>query len=120
VEVADTDGNDRAGMCCELDSCASPEQGAVSAWRNEMAEFGWLNWLTFDGLQVARLVEVPTLMVHGDNCVLPDNVRTVHKNLAGPSGLVWADGQQANFYDQPAQVGLAVDAAVRHSRKTLS
>ena len=113
------DGNDRAGMFFELDYYANPGRGAVPAWKNEMAEFSWLYWLTFDGLRAAPGVGVPTLMVHGDGCVLPDNARAVHKSLAGPAELVWADGQQIDFYDQPEQVSLAVDAADEHFRRTL-
>lgn len=111
--------NDRAGMFFELDYYANPSRGAVSAWRNEMAELSWLYWLGFDGLSPAASVSVPTLFVHGDDCVLPDNVRSVHDRLSGPRQLVWADGGQTDFYDQPAQVDLAVAAADEHFRRTL-
>jgi fermentation-respiration switch protein FrsA (DUF1100 family) len=113
-------GNDRAGMFFELDYYASPGRGAVPAWTNAMAEFSWLYWLTFDGLSAAPRVSVPTLLVHSDDCVLPGNVKTVRDRLAGPSELVWAHGGQTDFYDQPDQVSLAVDAADRHFRRTLT
>lgn len=112
-------GNDRAGMFFELDYYANPARGAVPEWRNEMAELSWLYWLGFDGLSAAARVSTPTLFVHGDECVLPDNVRTVSKNLAGPSELVWADSSQIDFYDQPDPVGQAVAAADTHFRRTL-
>lgn len=112
-------GNDRAGMFFELDYYASPERGAVPAWRNEMAEFSWLHWLTFDGLSPAGRVTVPSLFVHGDDCVLPDNARSVQQRVTGSSELVWADGTQTDFYDQPKQVELSVEAADRHFRETL-
>jgi hypothetical protein len=41
-------------------------------------------------------------------------------SLAGPSELLWAQGGQIDFYDQPDQVSLAVDAADRHFRRTLT
>ncbi|MDQ3789869.1 MAG: alpha/beta hydrolase [Actinomycetota bacterium] len=112
-------GNDRAGMFLELDYYADPGRGAVPAWRNEMAEASWLYWLTFDGLSAADHVSVPTLLVHGDDCVLPDNVKSVHDRLGGPRELVWAHGSQTDFYDRPDQVTQAVDAADRHFRRTL-
>jgi uncharacterized protein len=112
-------GNDRAGMFFELDYYADPGRGAVPEWRNEMAELTWLYWLTFDGLSSASRVSAPTLLVHGDDCVLPDNAKSVHDRLAGPRQLVWADGTQTDFYDQPDQVALAVDAADEHFRRTL-
>jgi fermentation-respiration switch protein FrsA (DUF1100 family) len=113
------DGNDRAGMFFPLDYYASSERGAIPAWRNEMAELSWMYWLTFDGLSAASRVSAPTLLVHGDDCVLPDNARLVHDRLAGPSELVWAEGTQIDFYDQPDQVSLAVEAADKHFRRTL-
>jgi fermentation-respiration switch protein FrsA (DUF1100 family) len=112
-------GNDRAGMFFELDYYASADRGAVPQWRNEMAEFSWLYWLTFDGLSPAERVDVPSLFVHSDDCVLPDNAKLVQQRVSGPSELVWADGTQIDFYDQPAQVALSVDAADRHFRRTL-
>jgi uncharacterized protein len=112
-------GNDRAGMFFELDYYASAERGAVPEWRNEMAELSWLYWLAFDGLSPAGRVAVPSLFVHGDDCVLPGNARSVQQRVPGPSELVWADGTQTDFYDQPKQVDLAVKAADRHFRETL-
>lgn len=112
-------GNDRAGMFLELDYYADPGRGAVPSWRNEMAEASWLYWLTFDGLAAAGHVSVPTLFVHGDDCVLPDNVKSVHDRLGGPRELLWAQGSQTDFYDRPDQVTQAVDAADRHFRRTL-
>ena len=112
-------GNDRAGMFFELDYYADPGRGAVPAWRNEMAEFSWLYWLGFDGLSVAPAVTAPVLFVHGDQCVLPGNVKALRDQLAGPAELVWADGTQTDFYDQPEQVSVAVEAAEAHFRRTL-
>lgn len=113
-------GNDRAGMFFELDYYADPRRGAAPAWRNEMAEFSWLYWLGFDGLSAAPAVTAPVLFVHGDQCVLPGNVKDVRGRLGGPAELVWAEGAQTDFYDQPEQVSLAVEAASAHFRKTLA
>jgi fermentation-respiration switch protein FrsA (DUF1100 family) len=114
------DGNDRAGMFFTLDYYADPARGAVPEWTNEMAELSWLYWLTFDGISVAPRVSVPTLLVHGDDCVLPGNAKAVHDAIVGPKELVWAEGTQTDFYDQPAHVALAVDAADEHLRRTLA
>jgi fermentation-respiration switch protein FrsA (DUF1100 family) len=113
-------GNDRAGMFFELDYYASPARGAVPSWTNAMAELSWLYWLTFDGLSAAPRVSVPALFVHGDGCVLPGNVKALRDRLAGPAELVWTEGSQTDFYDQPEQVSVAVDAADRHFRRTLA
>jgi hypothetical protein len=112
--------NDRAGMFFELDYYANPRRGAIPAWKNEMAEMSWLFWLTFDGLRAAREVRVPTVMIHGDDCVLPDHAKKVYADLQGPKQLEWAPGSQIDFYDQPAQVNNAVPLVAEHFRSTLS
>lgn len=112
-------GNDRAGMFFELGYYADAGRGAIPGWVNEMAEFSWLYWLTLDGLSAASSVSTPALFVHSDDCVLPGNVKMVADRLAGPKEVVWADGTQTDFYDQPAQVSLAVDAVDEHFRRTL-
>lgn len=112
-------GDDRAGMFFELDYYANPNRGAVPAWKNEMAEMSWLFWLTFDGLRAARAVTVPTVMVHGDGCVLPEHAKAIHAALRGPKRLEWAEGSQIDFYDQPAQVTKALAVIDRHFKETL-
>jgi hypothetical protein len=112
-------GDDRAGMFFELDYYANPRRGAVPEWKNEMAEMSWLYWLTFDGLSAAQQVSVPTVMVHGDGCVLPENARAVHTALRGPKRLEWMAGSQIDFYDQPPQVAGAIEIVDQHFRSTL-
>ena len=113
-------GNEQAGMFFDLDYYGSPERGAVPNWVNEMAELSWAYWLTFDGLSAAPQVRVPSLFVHGDGCVLPENLRAVAGKVAGPAETVWAEGTQIDFYDQDQQVALAVDAADAHFRAHLT
>jgi uncharacterized protein len=104
-------GDQAAGMFFELDYYGNATRGAVSAWTNQMATMSWWYWLSFDGLRAADHVSAPTLFVHSDGCVFPDNVRSVHARLRGPKQLVWTEGGQTDFYDQPAQVEFAVNAA---------
>jgi uncharacterized protein len=112
-------GDDRAGMFFELEYYANRQRGAVPEWKNEMAEMSWLYWLTFDGLRSAREVSVPTVMVHSDGCVLPENARSVHAALRGPKRLEWTEGTQTDFYDQPTQVSAAVKIVDEFFRATL-
>lgn len=112
-------GNDRAGMFFELDYYANPDRGAVPEWRNEMAEMTWLPWLTFDGLAAADAVTTPTLFVHSDDSVFPDHIRVLRERLRGSVDVAWGEGTQIDFYDQPEQVGFAMDAVDAHFTKTL-
>jgi dienelactone hydrolase len=113
------EGNDRAGMHFRLDYYARPERGAVPQWRNQMAELSWLYWLLFDGLDAGAHVDTPTLFVHADGCAFPDHVKTLHARLGGPKRLVWTEGSQIDFYDQPPQVGAALEAAKAWFDETL-
>jgi hypothetical protein len=112
------EGDDRAGMSAPMPYYGDPKRGVIPAWRNEMAELSWLYWLTFDGLTGAGDVATPALFVHSDGCVLPANERAVAAEMASAE-LVWGEGSQIGFYDQPAQVDFAVTAAVRHFRAHL-
>jgi uncharacterized protein len=103
-------GDDRAGMFIEMDYYGNPERGAVPQWRNEMSELTWAHWLTYDGLAPAAAVRAPSLFVHSDGCVFPDNVKAVAARLAGPVEIAWGDGEQTDFYDRPAQTAYALDA----------
>jgi uncharacterized protein len=113
------EGDDRAGMHFRLDYYGRADRGAVPAWRNEMAEMTWLYWLGFDGISVADRVSVPSLFVHADGCAFPDHVRRVHARVKGPKELVWSEGTQIDFYDQPRQVDGAVQAVTRWFARTL-
>jgi uncharacterized protein len=104
-------GDPTAAMSFELDYYGNPDRGAVSAWKNQMATLSWWYWLWFDGLRAANHVSTPTLFVHSDGSVFPDNVRSVHARLRGPKQLAWTEGGQTDFYDQPTQVEFAVNAA---------
>jgi dienelactone hydrolase len=112
-------GNDRAAMFVGMDYYANPARGAVTEWRNEMAEMSWLPWLTFDGLSAAAEISVPCLFVHSDGCVFPESIETLRHRLRRPVEVVWSEGAQTDFYDQPVQVAFAVDAVGRHFTTTL-
>jgi uncharacterized protein len=103
-------GDPSAAMFFELDYYGNPARGNVPTWTNHMATLSWTYWLLFDGLSAADQVSVPTLIVHADGCVFPENVRLVHARLSGPKQLVWTEGTQTDFYDRPAQVDAALDA----------
>ena len=104
-------GDENAAMFFELDYYANPSRGAVAAWKNEMATLSWAYWFMFDGLRAAENVRTPALFVHSDGCVFPDNIKMIEARLRSPKQVVWAEGTQTDFYDQPAQVELSVNAA---------
>ena len=105
------EGNERAGMFIAMDYYANPARGRIPEWRNEMSELTWLYWLTFDGLSAAERLRVPTLFVHGDECVFPHHVQRIHERIEAPQRLSWHPGFQVDFYDRPDLVQLAVQAS---------
>lgn len=76
---------------------------------NAMAAMSWWYWLTYDGLKAAPHVSAPSLFVHSDGCVFPDNLRKVYADLQGPKQLEWLTGGQTDFYDRVPQVDQAVN-----------
>lgn len=96
-----------------------PSRGALPEWDNRFAVLSWPEWLDFDGLRPAPAITVPTLMVHSDDAAFPDNVRRFAAALGGPNEIVWREGSQLDFYDQPAQVEPAIHIASGHFRRTL-
>ena len=112
-------GDENAGMFFELDYYANPSRGAVPEWKNEMAVMSWLYWFTFNGLRAAENVSVPSLFIHSDGCVFPDNIKKVVERLKGEKKLIWSEGTQTDFYDQPEQVESAIAAADQHFKRLL-
>lgn len=107
-------GDSDAGMSMEMDYYANPKRGAVPEWRNEMSVLTWQPWLTYDAFAQLPGVTTPTLLVHSDDAVLPDNARRVADGLGRYASIVWGEGAQTDFYDQPAQVDFAVRAVLEH------
>lgn len=51
--------------------------------------------------------------------MFPENVRHVHGRVKGAKELIWARGEQTDFYDQPEQLDVAVRAVTRWFAQTL-
>jgi hypothetical protein len=41
------------------------------------------------------------------------------RGVRGPVEVAWGDGTQTDFYDQPEQVGFAIEAVDRHLAATM-
>jgi hypothetical protein len=60
------------------------------------------------------------LFVHSDGCVFPEHIETLRSRMRGPVDVVWGEGAQTDFYDQPDQVAFACDALEPHFLATLT
>jgi fermentation-respiration switch protein FrsA (DUF1100 family) len=116
--VSPTDA--RAAMPYDIDFYLNPGRGGVPAWPNRFAVMSWADWLTYDAIALAPLIDRPTLLVHSEDAAIPDGARRFHAGLAGPGDILWTRGTQFDFYDAEPQVTVAVDAAAAHFARTLS
>lgn len=94
--------------------------GGVPQWTNGFAVMSWEPWLDFDPVREAAKVTTPALIVHTDECALPDQARKVHALLKGPKVLHWTTGGHFEFYDGPQKIAEAVEAIDRHFRTHLA
>jgi fermentation-respiration switch protein FrsA (DUF1100 family) len=87
--------------------------GGVPEWKNAFAVMSWEPWLDFDPVSRASEVTAPALVVHSDDCALPDLARKVYQRLGGPKFVHWTTGDHFEFYDG-RKVPEAADAAAEH------
>lgn len=115
--VSETD--EAAAMTGPFGYYLDPERGAIPEWGARFAVMAWNGWLTLDAVGVGRRVRQPVAMIHSRDAAVPDGARAFHDALPDPRGLTWIEGDQLDFYDQPAQVDAAVAAMTDHFRSTL-
>ncbi|PWJ43172.1 alpha/beta hydrolase [Sediminitomix flava] len=119
--------NTSAAMYGEYDYYLNPERGGVKEWSNDkFAVMSWEDWLTLDPMPYAPKLQAPTLMIHSDGCVLPQYTKNFFEGISSENKrLDWLDTElpspmhQFNFYDQDAEVTLAVDKANTWFKETL-
>lgn len=103
---------DKTAAMFDFDYYLNPDRGAVPQWSaDKFAVMSWEDWLTFNPIPVAKSIKVPTLMIHSDSAVFPDNVKRFFNDIPIKDKVLhWTVGTQFDFYDQPKQVSEAVTA----------
>jgi hypothetical protein len=97
-----------------------PNRGAVPGWPNRFAVMAWTEWLHFDPIALAAHAAVPTLIVRSEDAAVPAGARRIYEYLVCDKEIVWTDGTQTGFYDQPATVGPAAARAAAHFARHLA
>ena len=97
----------------------NPDRGAIPEYDNRFPVMAWQDWLTFDALAAAEAIEVPYLMIHGDQMALPDNAQSFYDTVSAPKSLAWVDGLQMDYYDDPELIANAVELVTNHFDQTL-
>ena len=109
--------DESAAMYGPYDYYLNPERGAIKEWSNDkFAVMTWEDWLTFDPMDSAKKLSIPTLMIHSDGAVLPDYTKQYFDKVATKDkSLYWihtdlqSPYHQFNFYDQPQEVNEVVE-----------
>lgn len=97
----------------------NPDRGAISEYDNRFPVMAWEDWLTFDALTAAQDIDVPYLMIHGDQMALPENAQSFYSTVPAQKSLAWVDGIQMEYYDDSELITNAVDLVTEHFHKTL-
>jgi len=115
--VSSTD--ELAAMFGPWDYYLNPDRGAIPEWGGRFAVMAWPGWLTYDAVSVASRLTQPVQIVHSHEGAVPEGTERFYAQLSGPKDIVWTEGEQFDFYDQPAQVDAAIDAVRAHFERTL-
>lgn len=111
--------NESAAMYGQWDYYLDPERGAIPEWGARFAVMAWPGWLTYDPVAVAAHIAQPVQIVHSRQGAVPDGAEQFYAQLSGAKDILWIEGDQLDFYDQPTQVDTAVDAVRKHFKRTL-
>ena len=76
--------------------------------------------LTFDAIGAAKLIKVPTLVIHSDNALAPSLARRFQSGLSDPRTLWLKSSGQIDFYDDTDLIATGANAAARFFRSCSS
>lgn len=113
--------SDRSALMFQVPYYTEPQRGLLPQWENRFNVASWEPWLSLDAVAIAPRVQVPTLIVHSEAAAIPQGARAFAAGLRAPKTERWLPGvTQFDFYDQPAAVRAAADAAQAHFDTTLA
>ena len=103
-----------------LDYYLNPRRGGIAQWGGRFAVMAWKEWLEFDPIALAPRVDKPIRIVTSEGSATPGGARQFAAGLRAPHDVVWIEGTQFDFYDNPSTVSAAAQHAVEHLRSTLT
>jgi fermentation-respiration switch protein FrsA (DUF1100 family) len=104
------DGGDVAMPLREAYEFYGTARGAVPNYVNGFAVQSFAYTVPFDAIGAAALIDVPTLIVHSENALVPPLARKFIAGLHVPVQTAWlASSGQIDFYDDPVLIGQAAD-----------
>jgi len=85
-------------------------RGAVSNYINGFAVQSWAYTSTFDAVGAAKLITVPTVVIHSERALAPSLARRFHADLNNARILWVGSSGQIDFYDDPSLIAVGADA----------
>ncbi len=103
------------------DYYTNPKRGLIPEWSNSYNPAAWPNWLAYDAQASATELHQPLFIVHSEAAEAPMSVHEYVTRRPEHTDELWLDGvTQFDFYDKPASVAAAAEAAAGHFARTLT
>jgi len=85
-------------------------RGAVPNYTNAFAVQSWAYTSTFDAIGAAKLIRVPTIVIHSERALAPSLARRFQADLNNARALWLESSGQTDFYDNPRLISIGADA----------
>jgi uncharacterized protein len=113
VPAVAADNGDVAMPLAEAFSYYGTPRGAVPNYINGFAVQSWAYTSTFDAIGAAKLIRVPTIVIHSERALAPSLARRFQADLNN-AHILWVESSgQIDFYDDPRLIGIGADAITR-------
>ncbi|CAH0168509.1 MULTISPECIES: alpha/beta hydrolase [unclassified Chryseobacterium] len=104
----------------EVDYYENEKRGNIKEFKNEYAIISLEPLFQFDPMSKAENINIPAIVFHSDNCVLPNASKNFYSKLKGEKELVWGTETQFNYYDKPELVNDVTTKATEFFKKYLN
>jgi hypothetical protein len=95
-------------------------RGASPNYANHVAVMSREHMLLWDAQSLAPEIEIPTMMVHSEQALEPDQARAFYSQLRGPKQELWLEAQRhIDFYDDETLVAAACDKLAHFFRTNM-
>ena len=113
VPAVAADNGDVAMPLAEAFAYYGTPRGAVPNYINGFAVQSWAYTSTFDAIGAAKLITVPTIVIHSERALAPSLARRFQADLNN-ARVLWVESSgQIDFYDDPGLIAIGADAVAR-------
>lgn len=112
IPAVAADGGDVAMPLREAYEYYGTDRGAVPNYTNAIAVQSLAYTTPFDAQEAGARLSVPFLLIHSENALAPALARRFYDAVPVAKSELWLESVgQVDFYDDPALIGAAADAA---------